>query len=1109
DATLFTAITTDRGTLTAAAFIPATDDALAVRLAGMQAGEEVIIEMEAWRPTMTAAAAGGVLLLADSAKYSGQPDYRYALAVSADGATAEAGQNLLTLRAPANSTIWAALAETRDPAADVVAAAKAKLAALRARGWAATRRAHADWWARFWSQSFISLSSDDGVADYLANAWYLHIYAMGAGSRGPVPPKFNGGLWLDDYDTREWGSAYWHWNTQETYWPLYAANHLELLAPYYRMYWEMLPTVEQRTKEYFGANGASYDETISFTGHAGRGEKVMGVHPRLAVPKHPGHTNLIFSSSAEIAMQFWWYYRYTGDETFLRERAYPLMKSVAAFYVDYLEKDEKGRYGMWPSNAHETFWKVQNPTPDLAGIRYLFPALLEASARLERDADLRPVWQDRLDGLAPYPLDPEKGSLLAFEPRPGEEVKTSNGENPDLFPIGVFPNITLGSPDYALGLTTFRNRRHVNTYGWTTDSIAAARLGLAEELATLLPDHLIRYQTHPSGLQDYYTRKPAVHPYLEGSGTFAAGVNEMLLQSWGGVIRVCPALPKAWSARFTLLAMGGFVITAQAEKGQVTYLAVTSQRGGVLRLVNPFPGRAIVQCNGKPVADLSSDHGTIIVPTEAGKTYHIGTTPFADVPATGGSWQALLKPNDAPKHLTPTSIRWLGKPEATIAGWTPPAEPNAPRPPAAAPVTRAARPEIHVAKLAGAPKVDGELSDPAWQGAAKLADFVLLGKTTLASQPTEVLIGHDAEHLYLGITCWEARMAGLIAEYGEKDRDCAVFLDDSVEIFLRPTPALQWHLAINALGARFDARGLTAETENASLNLPWTAAVQRKSNRWIVEIAIPFSALVPDPPGPASDWGFNVCRNEKPHGETSTWAPLSAMRFHLPEEFARLRFPHGPAPATDTPIDPHLVGWWTGDAIGGLWVRDRSGNGLHARMHGAVSAAEGKIGAGLALRGGYLEVPDAPALRLTAGMTLLAWVKPASAGSMRILDKGRAGHNDAYMMDTHPAGNLRVITSRGGFSQDVTLPLNAWSHLALTYDNAALTLYLNGAVLDTLKTAGPLTVTDLPLHIGADSGGGSRFSGVMDGVMLWSRALTAEEIRTYMTAAPTDAGRQN
>jgi len=72
----------------------------------------------------------------------------------------------------------------------VAAAAGEKLAALRKRGLAAVRQDNARWWAEFWRKSFIRLSSDDGLADYAANLWYMHIYAMAAGSRDEVPPKF-------------------------------------------------------------------------------------------------------------------------------------------------------------------------------------------------------------------------------------------------------------------------------------------------------------------------------------------------------------------------------------------------------------------------------------------------------------------------------------------------------------------------------------------------------------------------------------------------------------------------------------------------------------------------------------------------------------------------------------------------------------------------------------------------------------------------------------------------------------------------------------------------------------------------------------------------------
>ena len=392
---------------------------------------------------------------------------------------------------------------------------------------------------------------------------------------------------------REWGPPqYWHWNTQPVYWPIFAANHLELQKPYLDMYWNMLPTVKKWTKEFWEVDGAQYQETIAFNGvmpAPGTNQyytKVRGVHPRLPTPKTVVYTNLILSSSAEIATLFWWNYLYTGDEAFLRERAYPLMKEVAAFYVGYLDKDKQGHYNMYPSNAQEADWSVKNPTPDLAAIRYLFPILIDVGKRLGADADLRSVWQDRLDHLAPYAIDPARGTMLRYDPScPPPNV---NGENPELFAVAPFPLMTFGSSQYDLALKTFYARKSVLGYGWNTDSIIAARLGLAEPAAAsapvqqnglqwLLQNHAEQSQDHSSGLQDYYNRKPAYHIYLDGSGPFATAVGEMLLQSWKGLIRIAPALPRAWSGDFKLLAAGGFEIIAHVERGKVTFASLTSR----------------------------------------------------------------------------------------------------------------------------------------------------------------------------------------------------------------------------------------------------------------------------------------------------------------------------------------------------------------------------------------------------------------------------------------------------------------------------------------------------------------------------------------------------
>jgi hypothetical protein len=342
-------------------------------------------------------------------------------------------------------------------------------------------------------------------------------------------------------------------------------------------------------------------------------------------------------------------------------------------------------------------------------------------------------------------------------------------------------------------------------------------------------------------------------------------------------------------------------------------------------------------------------------------------------------------------------------------------------------------------------------------------------------------------------------MDGLLAEYeaGPGSRDAPVIDDDSLEIFLQPAPGRVWHFAVNALGATFDSVGSTVDNEDRAVNPAWQAAVSRRSNRWIVEAAIPFASLVPDPPQKDAVWGFNVGRNERPHGETSTWSPLAGAGLFLPSQFGRLVFTEGlPLPAERIEA-PDLVAHWTFEELQGSWVRDVSGRRHHGMMVGSsVKLIEGKVGKALEFTGGtFVDVANAPDLNLSEAMTLALWVFPKHVGSMRLVDKGPAGGADAYLLDTHPENHVRAILRPATIGTRETLPVDQWTHVAVTFAQGALRVYLNGRVVaEAANLRGKITPTDLSLRLGADSQGQSRFAGRLDDVRIYGRALSAEEI---------------
>ncbi len=194
-------------------------------------------------------------------------------------------------------------------------------------------------------------------------------------------------------------------------------------------------------------------------------------------------------------------------------------------------------------------------------------------------------------------------------------------------------------------------------------------------------------------------------------------------------------------------------------------------------------------------------------------------------------------------------------------------------------------------------------------------------------------------------------------------------------------------------------------------------------------------------------------------------------------------------------------------------MNDQSGNGNLGSITQATWYTTGKYGKALAFNGtnAYVSVPDSNSLDLTNGMTLEAWVRPTVNSGWRTAIMKENGTDLAYGMyarsssgsTNRPSGWLRINPSSGSSSatSNVALTLNAWNHLALTYDGTIMRLYVGGVQRATKTVSGNMFTSTGPLKFGGNALWGEYFAGQMDEIRIYNRALSGSEIQTDMNTA--------
>ncbi len=177
---------------------------------------------------------------------------------------------------------------------------------------------------------------------------------------------------------------------------------------------------------------------------------------------------------------------------------------------------------------------------------------------------------------------------------------------------------------------------------------------------------------------------------------------------------------------------------------------------------------------------------------------------------------------------------------------------------------------------AEAPRIDGDLSDPAWQRASVIDEFYQVDPQPLApaTERTEVRFLYDAEQLYVAVYCHDREPDRVTSTV--RERDGPMPRDDFVRIALDPQLSRRNGFAfeINPEGARSD--GLLQDNSEILItwNMLWRGAARRVTDGWTAEIALPFRGL--SYPTGRSDWGLEVLRQIRRKSEFVRWSPTPA-----------------------------------------------------------------------------------------------------------------------------------------------------------------------------------------------------------------------------------------